>query len=144
MNEQTLKLDLIQSKVGYILALLSSYPSLDLSKRIEDINKVIYLIKKSIIDQKEYIDIRNVINLRSLLENVKNTYGFKSEEEISYDGHKIACKLFEIALEIKLFVIDNKMLNQDYLEYLSLASEFFIDCGRIINIKILCYDNKSK
>ena len=70
-DENILMLDLIYSKIGYILACLSSYSSLDLSKRIIDINKSVYLIKKSLIDEKEYVDIRNVISLREHLKQLK-------------------------------------------------------------------------
>ena len=59
-----LTLDLIQSKIGYILACLSSYSSLDLSKRINDIHHFLFLINKSIKENKEYVDIRNVVTLR--------------------------------------------------------------------------------
>ena len=55
MNDKLiLKLELIHSKIGYILACLSSYSSLDLSKRINEINDAINLIIKSYIENKQY------------------------------------------------------------------------------------------
>lgn len=140
MDEQLLlNLDLIYSKIGYILACLSSYASLDLSKRISEINKNIYLIKKSIIDNKQYIDIRDVIKFR---EDVKKLNShLKEDVEVYLDGHKIACLLFEVSTIIKI-ISKNENINEDMKEYLALASKYLYDCGRIVNIEVLYYDNK--
>ena len=134
-----LTLDLIQSKIGYILACLSSYSSLDLSKRINDINQHIYLIKKSILDNKEYVDIRNVIDLREKLKELKTR--LPNDNKVTLQGHKIACLLFEVSTYIKLIILEFDKTKEDVIEYLSLSSEFLHDCGRIINIEILCFEN---
>ena len=68
MNKEILYIDLIHSKIGYILACLSSYSSLDLSKRINDINNEIDLIKKTLIDNNLHkfnirLDIKLLITL---------------------------------------------------------------------------------
>ena len=138
-DENILMLDLIYSKIGYILACLSSYSSLDLSKRIIDINKSVYLIKKSLIDEKEYVDIRNVISLREHLKQLKTRVS--EEKDVALDGHKIACLLFEVSTYIKLIMLEIDKTKEDILEYLSLSSEYLHDCGRIINIEILCFEN---
>lgn len=135
----TLTLDLIYSKIGYILACLSSYSSLDLSKRIIDINKNINLIKKSLIEQKDYVDIRNVILLREQLKQLKER--INNENKVALDGHKIACLLFEVSTLLKLLVEDFDKTKEDVIEYLLLSSEFFYLCGRIVNIEILCFEN---
>ena len=55
MNEKLiLSLDLINCKLGYILASLASFTSLDLSKGINEIHQHIELINKSLKDNKEY------------------------------------------------------------------------------------------
>ena len=54
MNDKLiLSLDLIYSKIGYVLACLASYSSLDLSKRINEINDAINLIIKSYIEKNK-------------------------------------------------------------------------------------------
>ena len=138
-DENILMLDLIYSKIGYILACLSSYSSLDLSKRIIDINKDIYLIKKSLIDNKEYVDIRNVISLREHLKQLKTRV--EEEKNVALDGHKIACLLFEVSTLIKMLVAKFDKTKEDIIEYLLLTSEYLYTCGRIINIEILCFEN---
>lgn len=138
-DENILMLDLIYSKIGYILACLSSYSSLDLSKRIIDINKGIYLIKKSLIDEKEYVDIRNVISLREHLKQLKTRV--LEEKDVALDGHKIACLLFEVSTLIKMLVTKFDKTKEDIIEYLLLTSEYLYTCGRIINIEILCFEN---
>ena len=140
MNDKLiLSLDLIYSKIGYVLACLASYSSLDLSKRINDINQHIYLIKKSILDNKEYVDIRNVIDLREKLKELKTR--LPNDNEVALQGHKIACLLFEVSTYIKLIILEFDKTKEDMIEYLSLSSEFLHDCGRIINIEILCFEN---
>ena len=140
MNDgNILMLDLIYSKIGYILACLSSYSSLDLSKRIIDINKSVYLIKKSLIDEKEYVDIRNVISLREHLKQLKTRV--PEEKDVALDGHKIACLLFEVSTLIKMLVAKFDKTKEDIIEYLLLTSEYLYTCGRIINIEILCFEN---
>ena len=138
-DENILMLDLIYSKIGYILACLSSYSSLDLSKRIIDINKSVYLIKKSLIDEKEYVDIRNVITLREHLKQLKTR--IPEEKDVALDGHKIACLLFEVSTLIKMLVAKFDKTKEDIIEYLLLTSEYLYTCGRIINIEILCFEN---
>ena len=139
MNKEILYIDLIHSKIGYILACLSSYSSLDLSKRINDINREIDLIKKSLIDNKNYIDIRNVIDLREKLKELDSR--LNNETEVSLQGHKIACLLFEVSTIIKLFINEYK-LGEEINEYLLLASKYLYICGRIVNIEVLCFENK--
>ena len=140
MNDKLiLSLDLIYSKIGYVLACLASYSSLDLSKRIIDINKSIYLIKKSLIDEKEYVDIRNVISLREHLKQLKTRV--LEEKDVALDGHKIACLLFEVSTLIKMLVAKFDKTKEDIIEYLLLTSEYLYTCGRIINIEILCFEN---
>ncbi len=140
MNDKLiLSLDLIYSKIGYVLACLASYSSLDLSKRINDINQQIYLIKKSLLENKDYVDIRNVIDLREKLKELKKR--LPNEKEVTLQGHKIACLLFEVSTYIKLTILDFDKTKEDMIEYLSLSSEFLHDCGRIINIEILCFEN---
>lgn len=140
MNDKLiLSLDLIYSKIGYVLACLASYSSLDLSKRINDINQQIYLIKKSLLENKDYVDIRNVIDLREKLKELRKR--LPNEKEVSLQGHKIACLLFEVSTYIKLTILDFDKTKEDMIEYLSLSSEFLHDCGRIINIEILCFEN---
>ena len=138
-DENILMLDLIYSKIGYILACLSSYSSLDLSKRIIDLNKSVYLIKKSLIDEKEYVDIRNVISLREHLKQLKTRVS--EEKDVALDGHKIACLLFEVSTLIKMLVAKFDKTKEDIIEYLLLTSEYLYTCGRIINIEILCFEN---
>jgi hypothetical protein len=141
MNDKLiLKLELIHSKIGYILACLSSYSSLDLSKRIIEINEHIELINKTFKEQKNYIDVRNVIKLREQLKELKTR--LNNDDEVSLQGHKIACLLFEVSMEIKMLILDIDASYDDIIEYLSLASQYLYDCGRIINIEILCFENK--
>ena len=139
MKEILLKLDLIYSKIGYILACLSSYSSLNLSKRINEINSKIFLIKKSLLEEKYYVDIRDVIELRNYLKELKNR--LPNDEKVLLDGHKIACLLFEISIEIKLLILKIDIEYNDIIEYLTLASQYLYDCGRIVNIEILCFEN---
>lgn len=139
MTKEVLYIDIIHSKIGYILACMSSYSSLDLSKRIIDINNDIDLIKKSMIDKKNYIDIRNVIDLREKLKELKTR--INDEGEVSLQGHKIACLLFEVSAIIKLF-INEYQLDEEINEYLLLTSEYLYVCGRIVNIEVLCFENK--
>ena len=141
MNEKLiLSLDLINCKLGYILASLASFTSLDLSKGINEIHQHIELINKSLIDGKEYVDIRNVINLRENLKKLKNR--LPNEESVSFKGHRIACLLFEVATLIKLVILDFDESYADMIEYLSLASEYCYCGGRIVNIEILCFEEK--
>ena len=139
-DENILMLDLIYSKIGYILACLSSYSSLDLSKRINEINDGINLLIKSYIENKNYIDIRHVINFREKLKELESRLG--NDEKVSLQGHKIACLLFEISVEIKMLLLDFNIDNEEFNEYLTLASKYLYDCGRIINIQILCFEDK--
>ena len=139
MKEILLKLDLIYSKIGYVLACLSSYSSLNLSKRINEINSKIFLIKKSLLEEKDYVDIRDVIELRNYLKELKNR--LSNDEKVLLDGHKIACLLFEISIEIKLLILKIDIEYNDIIEYLTLASQYLYDCGRIVNIEILCFEN---
>lgn len=140
MNEKlTLSFDLINSKLGYILANLASLTSLDLSKGINEINQHIYLIKKSLIDNKEYVDIRNVINLRENLQKLENR--LNSDKQVLLQGHRIACLLFEVATLIKLAILEMDNSKEDMIEYLSLSSKYLYDCGRIVNIEILCFES---
>lgn len=139
MNQkQILDLDLINSKIGYVLACLASYSFLDLSKRIMQISESIEKIKQSLIDNKHYIDIRDVIKLRNELEKLEANL---SDDKVSLQGHKIACLLFEISTMIKIFILDFDF-DEDMKEYLEIANKFLFDCGRIINIEILCFENK--
>ena len=141
MNDKLiLKLELIHSKIGYILACLSSYSSLDLSKRINEINDAINLIIKSYIENKQYFDIRNVISFREKLKELESRLG--NDEKVSLQGHKIACLLFEVSVEIKMLLLDIEIDNEDVNEYLTLASKYLYDCGRIINIEVLCFEDK--
>lgn len=141
MNEKLiLSLDLINCKLGYILASLASFTSLDLSKGINEIHQHIELIAKSIKDNKEYVDIRNVINLRENLKKLKTR--LTSEEEVSLKGHRIACLLFEVATLLKLAILDFDQSYEDMIEYLSLSSEYCYLSGRIVNIEILCFEEK--
>ena len=141
MNEKLiLSFDLIYSKLGYILACLTSYFSLDLSKGINDIKQHIHMIQKSIEDNKEYVDIRDVINLREKLKQLESR--LDNDNKVALEGHKIACLLFEVATLINLAIIDFNKSNEDMIEYLSLASKYLYNCGRIINIEILCFENK--
>ncbi len=142
MEEQLgLNLDRLYSKIGYILACLSSYSSLDLSKRIYEINQNIHLIKKSCIEKKEYIDIRNVIAFRSQLAELEKR--LPNDAKVTFDGHKISCLLFEVSIELKLLISQfSNFLPEDMKEYLEIASKYLYDCGRIVNIELLSYDNK--
>ena len=141
MNDKLiLKLELIHSKIGYILACLSSYNSLDLSKRINEINDGINLLIKSYIENKNYIDIRHVISFREKLKELESRLG--NDEKVSLQGHKIACLLFEVSVEIKMLLLDFNIDNEEFNEYLTLASKYLYDCGRIINIQILCFEDK--
>ena len=139
MNEKlTLSLDLINSKLGYILASLASFTSLDLSKGINEIHQHIELINKSLKDNKEYVDIRNVINLRENLNKLQNR--LTNDQEVLLQGHKIACLLFEVATLINLVILDFDNSKEDMIEYLTLASKYLHTCGRIVNIEILCFE----
>ena len=141
MNDKLiLKLELIHSKIGYILACLSSYNSLDLSKRINEINDGINLLIKSYIENKNYIDIRHVISFREKLKELESRLG--NDEKVSLQGHKIACLLCEVSVEIKMLLLDFNIDNEEFNEYLTLASKYLYDCGRIINIQILCFEDK--
>ena len=134
----TLSLKLINTKLGYILANLTSYSSLDLSKGINEIDQHIYLINKSIKENKNYVDIRNVINLRENLMKLENR--INNDLEVLLQGHKIACLLFEVATLIELVILDFDNTKEDMIEYLSLASKYLHTCGRIVNIEILCFE----
>ena len=138
-NKEILILDLIQSKIGYILACLSSYSSLDLSKRIIDINHNLYLIKKTLLENIDYLDIRNVISLREHLKQLKTRV--KEEKDVALDGHKIACLLFEVSTLIKMLIVNTDTFKEETNEYLLLTSEYLYICGRIVNIEILCFEN---
>jgi hypothetical protein len=141
MNEKLiLSLDLINCKLGYILASLASFTSLDLSKGINEINQHIELISQSIKDDKEYVDIRNVINLRENLKKLKTR--LNNEDKVSLKGHRIACLLFEVATLLKLAILDFDESYEDMIEYLSLSSEYCYFSGRIVNIEILCFEEK--
>lgn len=139
--KEIIYLDIIYSKISYILACLNSYTFLDLSKRIKNINDNIYLIKKGIIDNKAYVDIRNVISLRediSLLSTrIKNI-----DDRVLLEGHKTSCLLFEASKIIELFLEENNLNDLDLKEYLLLASKYLYLCGRIINIEILSYEKQ--
>ncbi len=138
MDEYLLKLELINCKIGYVLACLTNYSSLNLSKTIIQINDDISLIKNSLIDNKDYLDIRDVIELRNALKELEKKV---DDEKVSLSGHKIACLLFEISTLIKLFILEFQDLKQDFKEYLEIASKYLYYCGKIINIEILYYKN---
>ena len=140
MNKQLLTLDLIHSKIAYILASLTAYSSLDLSKRISDINDGIELVKKGLIDGKQYIDIRNVIEFRKQLQELKSR--LNDDIEVSLQGHKIACLLFEISTLLKIFICDCGDLQEDICEYLQLISEYMYNCGRIVNQQTICFEKR--
>ena len=89
---------------------------------------------------KRYNDVRNVIKLREQLKELKTR--LNDDDEVSLQGHKIACLLFEVSMEIKMLILDIDASYDDIIEYLSLASQYLYDCGRIINIEILCFENK--
>lgn len=139
MDEQLLQLDLIYSKISYVLACLANYSSLNLSLEITHINDNISLIKKSLMENKDYLDIRDVIAFRNQLMELKKKV--KDEKEVPLSGHKIACLLFEITTLIHLFIVKYPDLNNDFQEYLDIASNYLYYCGRIINIEILSYEN---
>lgn len=139
--KETIYLDIIYSKISYILACLNNYTSLDLSKRINKINDNIYLIKKGFIDNKTYVDIRNVISLREDIELLKNRIQ-NIDDKVFLEGHKISCLLFEVSKLIELFLEDVNLNDLDLKEYLLLASKYLYLCGRIINIEILSYEKK--
>ena len=138
LDKQLLDLDLIHSKLAYILACMSSYSFLDLSKRIIEIMDSINKIKQSLIDNKRYIDIRDAIKLRNDLKELESKL---NDDQVSLQGHKIACLLFEISTIIKIFMLEFDY-DEDMKEYLEIASKYLFDCGRIINIEILCFENK--
>ena len=138
MDEYLLKLELINCKIGYVLACLTNYSSSNLSKTIIQINDDISLIKNSLIDNKDYLDIRDVIELRNALKELEKKV---DDEKVSLFGHKIACLLFEISTLIKLFILEFQDLKQDFKEYLEIASKYLYYCGKIINIEILYYKN---
>lgn len=140
MSKQLLMLDLIHSKIAYILASLTSYSSLDLSKRINDINDNIELIKNGFIEQKQYLDIRDVIEFRNVLKELKSR--LNDDIEVSLQGHKIACLLFEVSTLVKIFICDYKNLQEDICEYLQLISEYMYNCGRIVNQNTICFEKK--
>lgn len=139
--KETIYLDIIYSKISYILACLNNYTSLDLSKRINKINDNIYLIKKGFIDNKTYVDIRNVISLREDIDLLKNRIQ-NIDDKVLLEGHKISCLLFEVSKLIELFLEDVNLDDLDLKEYLLLASKYLYLCGRIINIEILSYEKK--
>ena len=138
LEKQTLQLDLIHSKLAYVIACLASYSFLDLSKRIDEIMANIRQIKQSMIDQKRYVDVRNVIKIRN---DLKELDAKLNENQVTLQGHKIACLLFEISTMIKIFILDFDY-DEDMKEYLDIASKLLFDCGRIINIEILCFEDK--
>lgn len=141
MNQKLiLSLELLNSKLGYVFACLSPYVSLHLSKGISEINQHVYLIKKSIIDNKEYVDIRNVIKLREQLKQLRTR--LTDEKEVALTGHKIACLLFEVSVLTKMVILEMDKANQDMIEYLSLVGEYLYTCGRIVNIEMLCFEEK--
>ena len=119
------------------MASLASFTSLDLSKGINEIHQHIELINKSLKDNKEYVDIRNVINLRENLKKLESR--LNNKDEVSFKGHRIACLLFEAATLIKMAILDFDATYEDMIEYLSLASEYCYLSGRIVNIEILCF-----
>ena len=137
MNKQIIYVDLIHSKIAYILALLASYSSLDLTKRINDINDDIDKIKKSFLEEKNHVDVRDVIKLRNNLKELKSR--LNDDIIVSLKGHKIACLLFEVYSLIKLFVCEYPDIIK---EYLLLASEYLYTSGRIVNNETLCYEIK--
>ena len=138
LTKQTLQLDLIHSKIAFVLANLASYSFLDLSKRIDEIMHYIDKIKQSLIDNKRYVDIRDVIKLREELKKLETKL---DDVQVSLQGHKIACLLFEVSTLINIFILDFDY-DEDMKEYLELASKYLFDCGRIINIEILCFEDK--
>ena len=94
---------------------------------------------KIVTDEKEYVDIRNVISLREHLKQLKTRV--LEEKDVALDGHKIACLLFEVSTLIKMLVAKFDKTKEDIIEYLLLTSEYLYTCGRIINIEILCFEN---
>ena len=97
-------------------------------------------IIKSYIENKQYFDIRNVISFREKLKELESR--LNSDEKVSLQGHKIACLLFEVSVEIKMLLLDIEIDNEEVNEYLTLASKYLYDCGRIINIEVLCFEDK--
>ena len=139
MDKKVLYIDLIHSKIGYILACLSSYSSLDLSKRISEVLLDLDLIKKSYLDKKQYFDIRNVVNFKEKTKELEKR--LTDDVQVSLHGHKISCLFFEVSTLVKIYINDFEM-NEDIKEYFDLLSTYLYNCARIINNEILCFEDK--
>ena len=133
MEKLLLDIDIVSAKLAYIIASLASYSSLDLSKRLNLIVDELYLIKKSLIESKQYIDIRNVVAFREDVKALKDRV--KPENEIIFSGHKIACLLFEVSIYFKQ--LNQAIKQEDYQEYMLLASEYTYLAGRLVNKELL-------
>lgn len=143
MSDKTIcEIKILCSKLGYILSSLSSYSSLDLSKRLKRINDNLFKIAKSLKEEKNQIDIRDVIELKEQLNQLKKN--MPNNEEILLEGHKIACLLFEFSYQVEWVKIDlsQQQINEDFVEYLDYVAQFCYFCARWVNINLLCFENK--
>lgn len=137
MDNDIIQIKILEAKLGYISTLLASYSSLNLSKIINDIHLKLYLLEKTIIEKKDYIDIRDAMYLKNEVTNLKNILPNK---EIYLSGHKIACLLFEISFLLKK--LKNEInVNDDIKEYLENVCEYLFLSGRYVNIQLLCNEN---
>lgn len=144
MSKQQLscKIKLLSSKLGYILACLASYSSLDLSKRLKKINDHLFKMAKSLQEEKVLLDIRDVIELKEQLWQMKQN--FSDEDEVLFEGHKIACLLFEFSFQAESLKEEliHLEINEDFCEYLDYVAQFSYLCARWVNINIVCFENK--
>ena len=136
-DEIIYKIELLEAKLGYINACIASYYSLTLSKITNDIHQKLHFLKKTILENKDYIDIRDSIELKKEVEKLQELLPNK---EIYMSGHKIACLLFEFSILIKsLITVIN--VNDDIKEYLQYVQEYTFLAGRYINMSLLCNEN---
>ena len=137
-TRKEIAINIIHARIGYILASLSSYQHLGINKEISKINNQIEDIKRSLIEDKEYLDIRDVIKMRNMVEEKKKEIKGYDGNPL-YDGHKIACLLYEVSLEIEKLIIDLDISNEEFNEFLSLSSQYLSICARIVNKELLSY-----
>ena len=96
------------------------------------------------LDNTVYEEVSSVFkDLMIQEENLKKLESrLNNKDEVSFKGHRIACLLFEVATLLKMAILDFDATYEDMIEYLSLASEYCYLSGRIVNIEILCFEEK--
>ena len=133
-NDLIYQLQYLEASIGKLIAMLSKYPTLNLTLNYHQILKQIVLIQI----QPDSFDIRNLIQMRDEKDQLEKKV-LKKEGYHIRCGHSLACEFYLISPLI-LKVVDLLKENhfvEEGIEYLTTLNTYVLLCGQYVNQSFL-------